>query len=78
MHEQDTRAWMIHFSAMSDERVITAATVTSSEKGDGPQGDGPQLEELVNRSRANGMEVETVVGDAAYSVKDNIILSNDK
>lgn len=58
--------------AMSDERIITAATVTSGEKGD-----GPQLEELVNQSRANGMEVETVVGDTAYSGKDNIMLSND-
>lgn len=58
--------------AMSDERIITAATVTSGEKGD-----GPQLEELVNQSRANGMEVDTVVGDAAYSGKDNIILAND-
>lgn len=56
--------------AMSDERIITAATVTSGEKGD-----GPQLEELVEQSRANGMVVETVVGDTAYSGKDNIILS---
>lgn len=59
--------------AMSDERIITAATVTSGEKGD-----GPQLEELVNQSRANGMTVETVVGDTAYSGKDNIILSNNE
>ena len=59
--------------AMSDERIITAATVTSGERGD-----GPQLEELVEQSRANGMVVETVVGDAAYSGKDNIILSNDE
>ena len=58
--------------AMSDERIITAATVTSGEKGD-----GPLLEELVEQSRANGMEVETVVGDTAYSGKDNIMLSND-
>lgn len=58
--------------AMSDERIITAATVTSGEKGD-----GAQLEELVEQSRANGMVVETVVGDTAYSGKDNIILSND-
>ena len=36
--------------AMSDERIITAATVTSGEKGD-----GPQLQELVEQSRANGM-----------------------
>ena len=59
--------------AMSDERIITAATVTSGEKGD-----GPQLQELVEQSRTNGMVVDTVVGDTAYSGKDNIILSNDK
>lgn len=58
--------------AMSDERIITAATVTSGEKGD-----GPQLEELVEQSRANGIVVETVVGDAAYSGRDNLILSKD-
>lgn len=59
--------------AISDERIITAATVTSGEKGD-----GPQLPELVEQSRNNGMEVETVVGDAAYSGKDNIKLSRDE
>ncbi len=59
--------------AMSDERIITAATVTSGEKGD-----GPQLEELVEQSRANGMMVETVVGDTAYSGNDNILLSNNE
>ena len=58
--------------AISDERIITAATVTSGEKGD-----GPQLQELVEQSRANGMDVDTVVGDAAYSGKENILLSND-
>ena len=59
--------------AMSDERIITAATVTSGEKGD-----GSQLQELVEQSRANGLVVDTVVGNTAYSGKDNIILSNDK
>jgi hypothetical protein len=58
---------------MSDERIITAATVTSGEKGD-----GPQLPEFVKQSRAHGMDVETVVGDTAYSGKNNIILSQDK
>lgn len=57
--------------AMSDERIITAATITSGEKGD-----GPQLQELVEQSRTNGMVVDTVVGDTAYSGKDNIILLN--
>ena len=59
--------------AMSDERIITAATVTSGEKGD-----GPQLPELIEQSRNNGMVVETVIGDAAYSGKDNIQLSDEQ
>lgn len=59
--------------AMSDERIITAATVTSGEKAD-----GKYLGELVEQSRANGMEVDTVVGDAAYSGKDNIVLSENE
>ena len=42
--------------AMSDERIITAAIVTSGEKGD-----GLQLEELVEQRRKNGVEVGTVV-----------------
>lgn len=59
--------------AISNERIITAATVTSGEKGD-----GQQLEELVTKSRANSMKVDTVVGDAAYSGKSNIRLSHDE
>lgn len=59
--------------AMSDERIITAATVTSGEKAD-----GKELPELVEQSRKNGMEVDTVVGDTAYSGKDNIIMSEDQ
>jgi transposase len=58
--------------AMSDERIITAATITSGEKHD-----GKELKELVNKSRDAGMEVEKVIGDAAYSEKDNIELAND-
>lgn len=59
--------------AMSDERIITAATVTSGEKGD-----GPQLAELIEQSRNNGMVVETVIGDTAYSGKGNIQLSDNE
>ena len=58
--------------AMSDERIITAATVTSGEKHD-----GKQLETLVNKSREAGMEVDAVIGDAAYSEKENIELANE-
>ncbi|WP_040206401.1 IS1182 family transposase [Neobacillus jeddahensis] len=53
--------------AMSEERIITAATVTTGEKND-----GKQLETLIEKSIKAGMEVETVIGDAAYSEKGNI------
>lgn len=59
--------------AMSDERIITVATVTSGEKGD-----GPQLKELVEQSRKNGMEVNTVIGDTAYSGSENLRLAEDE
>ena len=59
--------------AMSDERIITAAVVTSGEKGD-----GPQLESLVEQSRSNGMEVDTVIGDTAYSGGENLRLAEDE
>ncbi|MGJ9460714.1 IS1182 family transposase [Oceanobacillus sp. CF4.6] len=53
--------------AMSDERIITGAVITSGEKGD-----GQYLEELVGKSEAAGMEVDTVIGDTAYSGKTNL------
>lgn len=59
--------------AMSDERIITAAIVTSGEKGD-----GPLLADLVGQSRSNGMEVDTVVGDTAYSGIENLRLAEDE
>lgn len=53
--------------AMSEERIITAATVTTGEKND-----GKQLETLIEKSIEAGMDVKTVIGDAAYSEKGNI------
>ena len=53
--------------AMTEERIITAATITSGEKTD-----GKELPELIRKSRDAGMEVETVIGDKAYSDKKNI------
>lgn len=53
--------------AMSEERIITAATITTGEKND-----GKQLETLIEKSTKAGMEVETIIGDAAYSEKGNI------
>jgi Transposase domain (DUF772)/Transposase DDE domain len=58
--------------AMSEERIITAATVTTGEKND-----GKQLETLIEKSIKTGMKVETVIGDAAYSEKGNIVYTKD-
>lgn len=56
--------------AMTEERIITAAVVTSGEKND-----GKQLSNLVEKSKAAGVKVEAVVGDMAYSEKGNIELA---
>ena len=53
--------------AMSDERIITAAVVTTGEKSD-----GNYLQELIEKSKETGMEIKTVIGDAAYSGKANL------
>ena len=53
--------------AMSDERLITAAIVTTGEKSD-----GKYLQDLVNKSKETGMDIQTVIGDTAYSEKKNI------
>jgi transposase len=55
--------------AMTEERIITAAVVTSGEKGD-----GPELPALLEVSQENGIEVDTIIGDAAYSGKENLKL----
>ena len=57
--------------AMSEERIITAATITTGEKAD-----GKQLEALIEKSIEAGMTVENVIGDAAYSEKGNINYTN--
>ena len=53
--------------AMTEERIITAAVITSGEKTD-----GKELDKLVEKSRQAGMKVENVIGDKAYSSKENI------
>ena len=58
--------------AMTEERIITAATITSGEKTD-----GKELPSLVRKSRDAGMEVESVIGDKAYSDKKNIEAAKD-
>ena len=57
--------------AMTQERIITAAVVTSGEKGD-----GPELPKLLNQTQSNGMEVDTIIGDAAYAGKKNLKLKD--
>lgn len=53
--------------AMTEERIITAATITSGEKTD-----GKELQALIQKSIDAGMEVDAVIGDKAYSDKKNI------
>jgi Transposase DDE domain len=50
--------------------LITAAVVSSGEKGD-----GPFLPKLLELSQENGMQVETIIGDTAYSGKDNLAIA---
>lgn len=57
--------------AMTGERIITAAVVTSGEKGD-----GPELPKLLEISQDNGIRVDTIIGDSAYSGKENLKLKN--
>lgn len=58
---------------ITDERLIVSAVVTSGEKGD-----GPVLPEILEQAESNGVKVETIIGDAAYSGRDNLILANKK
>jgi hypothetical protein len=59
--------------AMTEERIITAAVVTSGEKGD-----GPELPKLLEISQENGIDVETIIGDAAYSGKENLKITSEQ
>ena len=56
--------------AMTEERIITAATITTGEKGD-----GPELPKLLAISQENGIDVEAIIGDGAYSGKENLKLA---
>jgi len=53
--------------AMTEDRIITAATITSGEAFD-----GKELPELVQKSRDAGVEIEEVIADTAYSTLDNL------
>lgn len=53
--------------AMTRERIVTALEVTS---GEAP--DGKFMTSLVEKSKRTGLEVKEVIGDKAYSGKDNL------
>jgi len=53
--------------AMSEERLITAAVITTGEKSD-----GKELIALIEKSREAGIDVNEVIGDTAYSEKKNL------
>ncbi|WP_070329512.1 IS1182 family transposase [Exiguobacterium aurantiacum] len=57
-----------HHLAMTEEGIITAVVVTSGEAAD-----GKQLTRLIEKSHAAGAEFDHIVGDAAYSGRDNLI-----
>jgi len=59
--------------AMTEERIITAAVVTSGEKGD-----GPELPKLLAISQKNGIDVDTIIGDGAYTGKKNLKLTSEQ
>jgi transposase len=59
--------------AMTEERIITAAVITTGEKGD-----GPELPKLLLISQQNGIDVDAIIGDAAYSGKENLKLSGEQ
>lgn len=64
--------WYKTHIAMTIERIITAAIVTSGEKHD-----GKQLQKLVEKSQSSCIEVEAVIDDDAYSEKENIKYCED-
>lgn len=53
--------------AMSEERIITGAVVTTGEKTD-----GKELQSLIEKSQEAGMTVDEIIGDTAYSEKRNL------
>lgn len=53
--------------AMTEERLITAAAITSGEAFD-----GKELPSLVQKTKENGVQVEEVLADTAYSTLENL------
>ena len=58
---------------MTQERIITAAVATSGKKGD-----GPELPKLLEISQENGIDVDTIIGNGAYTGKENLKLTSEQ
>lgn len=58
--------------AMTEERIISAAIITTGEKAD-----GKELKALVDKTEKQGLIVEEIIADAAYSGKDNIMMAQE-
>ncbi|MEE8808680.1 MAG: IS1182 family transposase [Lactimicrobium sp.] len=59
--------------AMTTDRVIVSATVTTGEKHD-----GKQAVNLIEKAEAAGVKADALIGDGAYSEKDNIDYTTEK
>ena len=59
--------------AMSEERIITGAIITTGEKAD-----GKELQGLIGKSKNAGMTVDEIIGDTAYSEKENLKYAKEK
>lgn len=59
--------------AMTEERIITALTVTSREKAD-----GGQFIHLVEQSGKTGMLIDEIIGDKAYMNNSNFTYAQSK
>lgn len=62
-----------HLAIESETGLVTAAVVTSGEKVD-----GAYVKELVEQSRENGIDVDEVIGDKAYSSTENLELADQE
>ena len=57
---------------INEDGIVVAATVTTGEKHD-----GKELQALLEKAKSNGMEVETIIGDGAYSEQDNLKIGKE-
>ena len=58
---------------INEDGLVVAATITTGEKHD-----GKELVKLLKKAKENGMEVETIIGDGAYSEQDNLNIGKEE